>query len=573
MTIELLSGNVQVVGTDMDNYKNQKSKEVGLITDSNNRTFRIQDCGNEVFLGPTEVFFNQTDALNNRNATSVTDALNQNKDFTHIGGLRNERDTMFWSFYLGEDTPELTIYGSLKTKNVGAELAVTIDNSFTEVITLQDAGDNYCFVLLVKNLREGKHDLEMTIRTNDTDKSIAKVYYLKLVNEICTTVTNYAVRERWRPSAAHAKFYYNNTSNKTRAWVMEIKKEPSLSCFSPMTAPFGYYGPVFSNKETDLSTSVNFSLWSFGKNDPEPPQHQFSRILAIGSPDGDFGEFTHEGTGVKIRNFNPWEKTNISKNYIMALRFEEDESYYNKYGDGRMYTFYSYFWNEIDSEWNLYGIGQTYFSNSLNTLNCGSFVEVPGVAETQRTNHIVRKVTFKGYRMGLSSLVWNKLNKMKSLYYNDEFTNKNWAVEGDKFVLSAGGLEQKYTSDIPLVNEIPDDGSEDPPYMNPDKLKVVEEFTLEPKIVSATINTTNKTINIGINVPLMSLESNTLTVYYGESDGLSIDRLWDGKQQFTQIPSGTTVLTVNYVDPQPKYVRILVQNDTMQVWSFKATEL
>jgi hypothetical protein len=66
-----------------------------------------------------------------------------------------------------------------------------------------------------------------------------------------------------------------------------------LGFYAPITTPFGYYGPTWLADGT-VNAGFNFSLWSYGRGQEEPPIEQLSHLLAIGNRDATFGGFGHE---------------------------------------------------------------------------------------------------------------------------------------------------------------------------------------------------------------------------------------------------------------------------------------
>ena len=72
---------------------------------------------------------------------------------------------------------------------------------------------------------------------------------------------------------------------------MEMDAVPGdLGFYAPITTPFGYYGPTWQADGT-VNAGFNFSLWSYGRGQEEPPVEQLSHLLAIGNRDATFGGF------------------------------------------------------------------------------------------------------------------------------------------------------------------------------------------------------------------------------------------------------------------------------------------
>ena len=98
-----------------------------------------------------------------------------------------------------------------------------------------------------------------------------------------------------------------------------------------------------------------FSLWSYGRGQAEPPIEQLSHLLAIGNRDATFGGFGHEGTGVKIRDWDPLTG-HKGQRQVLALRVVPSETYD---------TYYSYFISRIkmSGDYSVWGINTTKVSH------------------------------------------------------------------------------------------------------------------------------------------------------------------------------------------------------------------
>ena len=586
-SIKLFQDSAIVRVEDKTDYDNQKNQEIKLITDEVDPSIKYKtvSSGRHLFVGPSEVFFNSVGSLSSFKSGSNTDDLNQNKKFSYITGIKNVGDSFIFPLYFSKATNRCNFFFNLELVLDNSPLiSVKLGELFKQDVRLSKKPlDKYNFHVQMKNVPKGYHELKIKIKENPNPKTnIFKLNYIR----ISAGTLRYVVREIWRPLACHISFSRRETpqSNPSNnlAWIMEMEKLPSLSCFSPLDAPFGYYGPIMD--ENGKSSGVNFSLWSFGRNDSPPPIERFSRILAIGSPKGSFGEFTHEGTGVKIRNYNPWNGTNVSQKYVVALKFEDIGVYVNN-GKSKIYRFFSYFWNEVDQEWNLYGIGEKALGLNVNSLSLSSFIEVPGIAENQRTNHIKREVIYKGYVLNHDSNtetnIWNRINTMKPAYNGSDLTNKRWSITEDNyFKASCGGLEQKKVNYNQLIR-LPDSNEELPSYMSPEKLAFLNEQTidnLKPTILShekIQSDTGKWSVKFNINIPFKNFnnDTNTVELHYGNNEGLTIERLWDNKQTFTNQPNGDSSIKLTDLTDQQvniiKFARVLVKDNRYQFWSFE----
>ena len=574
--------NTLVCTKDNERYQTQFKSPYFILNKNteNSQAYYVQNAIIEnnkrlLYLGPNEVFFNQVKAMMNHKKTTSTDIWNQTKEFDYIYNLRQKNTSMYWPFYVPKFIGMITVHGYMTLKK-NTKIEVLLDNTHSLLLDLiheegSTSVNKYTFVFKMKNVKIGFHSIQIRLTENN---DIGRFHYLKLV----TWRDLYVVRERWRPLAAHASLT-TKSGGKNDAWILSVQPiNPSLGCFSPITTPFGYYGAVI---EADGSSNgVNFSLWSYGRHEPKPPTYKLSRLLAIGDPYGIFGEYGHEGTGVKIRNFNPW-KTNSSQIYTLALKYKPDPN--QIYQDGQIYTYFSYYWDELNEEWKLYGIGEEFRKKHklFKSLTVGSFVEVPGVAEVQRTNHVERVIQYNGYLHNKYDNKWRKINNIIKKYTSDDMkdkhTNKQWKISNDnKFQMIAGGIKQYDVDTKNRILSLPlqEDDDHRPLYMHPTKLAKLDEVIPYPNIISHHIaetegpnNTINKILKLIVEIPDKDYLHNTVYIYCGPKDGLTILSEWPKKYyKFNNKLTGTVGLELPY-NENNKYYRVLVKDKGIQVWS------
>ena len=427
------------------------------------------------------------------------------------------------------------------------------------IITNNQNDDDYIWTCKIIGFDKGFHSIEL-FPTHIPKKIIGlgNLHYLKL----SVKPHGHIIRERWRPNAAHSYFYSSETKN-IDAWAISISKElPSLHSYNPFITPFGYYG--ISTDKDGYAGNVNFSLWSYKKNDPPPATYKLSRIIAIGHPTAEFGHFSHEGTGVKIRDFDDLWNSNTSKEYVFALRMVHDKQSYN---DGQLNIFYSYYWDEGLEKWKLYGVAKKFNKGSnLDTLETGAFVEVTGASTKERSCQAERKLFYRGYVRDKSYKTWRLIDEMKGLLNGDAIRNKSWGQDDGYFYMSAGGLVQNdltpFKDKIKLSTE--DEGSEpqQPKYIN--KIHQIDEELPFPTIISHEATDTQLSLNI--NIPDKNKNNNKIVVYYGDEDGLSIDNMWQHKKTFYNKSNGNHELNIN-VKKKPTYCRVLVKDDELQIFN------
>jgi hypothetical protein len=366
------------------------------------------------------------------------------------------------------------------------------------------------------------------------------------------------LRKRWRPAAAHTKFSSSRAPNNVRLWVMEMDAKPGdLGFYSPITTPFGYYGPTWQADGT-VNAGINFSLWSFGRGKPEPPVEQLSHLLAIGNRRAKFGGFDHEGTGVKIRDWQPLEGRQ-GQHQVLALRVEPGEDYD---------TYFSYSYAADQKRWQLFGVGNKFNRKKpLKSLWVGSFVEVPGPPHVQRTGAYERAMRYRGWVMDNDG-AWYPLNQMA----NGNVNRKTGTTHTDRgltddgwFYLQTGGWTFRKAAKDRYVRMEAQEQTPVPDYLGQEDvafLKTVpSEITVSiDKLSAKTLDGTFRIRNPGRNAEV--------TVYWGKDEGLTFADRWQNQQivrsprenantfSIERLPGGRTV-----------YVRMLLRNDDGQFWS------
>ena len=559
---------------DQIEYSEQRTHSIELKSDIlTSKQYLMQAGINEIgkthiYLGPNEVFFVDRKKLNCKQDGTSTDPLNQNKYYSYITNFKEINDGLYWGVHTSTRCSAiLNCKMDIKMGNENAKFLLVVDRKVSKELTINnDQNDeDYTWTCKIRGLEKGFHSIEL-YASHIPNKSIGlgNLHYLKL----SCKPNGHIIRERWRPNAAHCNFFSSETAN-TDAWTMSIKKElPTLQSYNPLTTPFGYFGSGTDGE--GCAGNINFSLWSYGKNDPIPETYKLSRILAIGHPTAEFSHFSHEGTGVKIRNFdNVWD-SNTSKEYVFGLRMVHDSQTYN---DGQLNIFYSYYWDEGKEEWKIYGVAKKFNKNKdLDTLKVGAFVEVTGASSNERSCQVERKIFYRGYFRDTTSQEWRLIDELKPLLNGDTIKNKSWGQEDYSFYVSTGGLVQNdlsgYTGKIKLSTE--DEGSEpqQPKYM--DKIYQINNNLPFPIITSHEISESQFVLNIDI--PDKNNNNNQIIVYYGNEDGLTIDRMWEHKVTFNKKTNRVHELKIDIVEP-PKYCRILVRDDELQIFNLNTYKL
>ena len=575
---QIFSEDIDENNNDVNTYRKQRNNPISIELDSvTNKYYKMQkgivdDRFTDLFLGPNEVYFNQRNSINCRQSDTSNDELNQKKLFSHIDGLENSKDVMYWPFYSPKNKADITVNCSadIYSRNMESQFILSIDGKKHTRLKIEknmDDEDLYIWTCRIRRVKRGFHYLELGFdNVEDKKVGLGKLNFLKLTSKSQLRV----VRERWRPAATHAKFKSSN-AEKIDSWVMTVHNEsPTLSSYNPLTTPFGYYGTTL--KSDGSASGVNFSLWSYGQKQQEPPLHKLSHLLAIGHPTADFSHFSHEGTGVKIRNYNNLWDSNTSKKYTFAMKMERDP---RDFSDGQLNIYYTYFWNEGKAKWQLFGAGKKFNTNKNNPLFLGSFVEVPGPANVERSNHVERRVFYSGYVRDQKNKEWRMVDTMITAKGKDQFSNKQWGMNGDNFFMSAGGLVQYEVEKQPTKIFMNNDEDilgvpYEPIYM--DKISQIEAPLPFPSILShkirEPIGRTQGRLKLQLSIPEKNSQTNTVWVYIGNIDGLTIAKKWDNNYSFKNVKNGIEEIEIPY-SKSKKFCRILVKDAELQIWSFE----
>lgn len=637
------------------------------------RTMVKEEDVHVLYLGPNEVFFNKTGNLRCVRSAGSEDALNQKKLFSHVTGIHVKNQHVFWGFFVQDDgtasaeTKETTgpadrskrvsvggalLFDRSKTAEAGAgskadvpgthtvrfDLCLTPERqakkkrrgSKTRTVVIRVDGFDapalhlvvtpsdtlYAANFEVKGLVPGYHTLEICLQEDYLYKSgFGKIRYLRAWSEDGLLS---AVRERWRPFACHISFGSSRVKNASTVIMGMCQLLPSLRSYNPIVARYGYDGFCF-NGEGGVSpdNGMNQSVWSFGRKGTRPPMYKMSHGLFVNSARAEFGGFSHEGTGFKWRNFGPQFRGNVSGEHVIVRRFFPEPGYV--YGDGRIYRCDTWYWDEEGDRQDLpeedrgrfrrYGTIRFFTTRKMTTVLTRAFIEVPGVAEVQRTGHVPRGVSYRGYVQDAETKSWHLLDRMQN--YPGQHTNKVWSTndEGTRFVASAGGLSYR-TLPGPKMLEISEEGfyeegddDEDPDpdqdgpvshdavggfglnidgdesmldeqdsRQTPRYMQFVDQLDVPipwPTVQSHARKGTNE-VSVTINIPDKRSSKNRVTICYGHKDCLTFETEWDKKA--TKVVESNGPLTVDLPNASSgrgsaMYLRILVQDEDLQVWS------
>ena len=309
------------------------------------------------------------------------------------------------------------------------------------------------------------------------------------------------LRARWRPAAVHCR-YDSSTVNEPTIWVFESQSIGQGSNYSPMTTNFGYFGATF-DADNRASGGVNFSMWAASKQDSAlPPIRTMPHLLATGNPEAEFSGFGHEGSGVKIRGWEPF--AHHPKEVIQALRMETDREFE---------TYYGYLWDDRKDRWILFAAGrQPVRHGRPRTLSATSFCEVPGPPDVERTGDLVREIKRRGWFYG-NDEQWHAVDLC-------EMTGKKGVVnkwigksEDGWLTMGMGGMEFFKSGEpvtIPLNQTLPH-------YLQPEKARQLFQLPVEFQSHSAKAEGRSASVKYRVK-PLKSAKAQ---LFYGEVDCLT----------------------------------------------------
>lgn len=421
--------------------------------------------------------------------------------------------------------------------------------------------------------RAGFHRLQIE-SLSDGDQ--LRVHWVGLAG--AATENGGVVRKRWRPSASHAQFYASSMGDSARVsmWVMELDAVPDgYGFYGPITTPFGYFGSPWDGKG-NVRPTLNFSLWSFGQNQEAPPIDQLSQIIAVGNPRASFGGFTHEGTGAKIRNWNPYQGRSEGRQRL-ALRIEPGvpTRNYDRY--------YAYFYDFENSRWQLFGVGEKFvrqrllnrpnFEPDVFSMRIGSFVEVVGGPRGSRTGVYPRRMRYRGWIMDQDG-DWHNIDKMAYGNVNRRtgLTHTRRGLDDDGWFFNETGswfwrVPEGGNNDF-VINENPLD-AEDVDFLSSKDLRTLQSVPSAIRVVSADME--GRKLRLKFEVENAG-ENPSATVFWGHADGRALEHRWlESYSLENEIVEGSNILSLDIgnLKGDEVFLRMLLENEMGRFFSFE----
>jgi len=364
------------------------------------------------------------------------------------------------------------------------------------------------------------------------------------------------LRKRWRPAAAHVKFFNQAQPDAVRLWVMEMDGVPGeLGFYSPITTPFGYYGPTWKADGT-VNTGFNFSLWSYGRQQAEPPIEQLSHLTAIGSRTAGFGHFGHEGTGVKIRDWEP-----------LAGRQGQRQTIALRVSPGKVYdTYYSYFYAADQQRWRLFGVGNKAHGGKLfKSLWVGSFVEVSGPPPRQRTGIYERTMRYRGWVMDDAGR-WYPLDRMSNgnIDRASGRTHTARGVTDDGWMYLRTGGWKFYNAPAGPEIAVPATSRAAVPYLGDDDVAFLTSVPSSIEVTAAHL--VEDRVQIRFEVRNLGAQPEVVA-YWGAEEGLTFAERWSKHAVTNRVREGANEWWVPVEEfAKPLKLRLLLRHDDGQFW-------
>jgi hypothetical protein len=511
-----------------------------------------------LLLTPNEVFFPKLGlrATGTGNVPDI-DKLNGGNSFANIEEW-DSGDVAQWGVYF-QRTGEIKVRVCMSGVKPGNPFLLKLGESSSPISIdpiVEDPADGnaQCVATISMVVTEpGMQILNLTSQSVDAN---ATLHWIEVSG---AAVRGAAVlRKRWRPAAAHTKFTSSTVTGDVRMWVMELDAVPGdLGFYCPITTPFGYYGPTW-NADGTVGSGFNFSLWSFGRDQAEPPVNQLAHLLAIGNRQATFGQFNHEGTGVKVRDWQPLAGRQGGRQTI-ALRVEPGPTHD---------TYFSYFYAADEKCWRLFAVGNDYNRGKpIRSLWVGSFVEVPGPPPVQRTGPYERTMRYRGWVMDAAG-TWHRLDQMVNGNVDRESGLTHTArgvTEDGWFYLRTGGWTFRKASTDQVLKLKTQQQSQHPDYLS---RQDVAFLTSVPSAITASIGRRTRD-HVDGKYYIQNLgDDATVTIFWGASEGLTFAERWENQLTIDSPQEGENDFVIETPSQSnPVSIRMLLRNSEGQFWT------
>jgi len=407
------------------------------------------------------------------------------------------------------------------------------------------------------------------VEITDEKSGVGKLHRVELYGPAVADA--HLLRARWRPAAVHGG-YDSSKIDDGRLLVTTTRSTVPISNYSPITTPFGYYGTSFTGDKKS-NGEFNFSMW--GRDGAASDLKQMPHLLGVGSPEGEFSGFGHEGSGVKPRGWTPMPDQ--PELCVQALRVEAGEFYD---------TYFGYYFDHPTEAWKFYGAGKKWHGGKPNAhLKVGSFCEVPGPPQVERTGDIYREVRRRGwYRDGEAWVVMDDYSPSGNGSKGDVPVNKRWFMTDEgEYAMGCGGI-RFYTASEP---DAPSASGELPYFLESESVASLFTMPIEFSSIEAT-ELTGNSATIDVNIAKGDNLRNG-KVYYGTQNALTFaprelhgteknselsqavnESAWQSSATFETAKVGANRVVLNELEPDTTYhYRVLIDNDVSRIWNSK----
>ena len=494
-------------------------------------------------------------------------------NYAVLSNWKKTDGTIRWHLWLGRrGQVRFNVHLNVAAKEAGSKLSASFSGVTHNVETVVSGAQQAQPWNLVFDVEEpGEHTFEIAaLKVANSQSGVGELHRIDVYGS--AVPDSQLLRARWRPAAVHGG-YASTRVDQSRMWVMATRSTSNSSSYSPITTPFGYFGTSFDASGRSTG-GFNFSMWAAGRGGKVPPLERMPHLLAAGSPDAQFSGFGHEGSGVKLRGWTPMpDRPEVC---IQALRVENDGNYH---------TYYGYFWDHSSKQWKLYAVGRKWSGGKPVThLQPGSFCEVPGPPNVQRTGDVPREVRRRGWFRDELAGRWEPMDCF--LCRGKGTLNKSWFVSDQgEFVMRTGGMRHYAFKSPPVAQTT----MPLPEYLSPEATRQLENLPAEFSAVEVVKSTAT---SVELNIVMKRAGTNARAdFYYGEKDCLTFakrelhstergssvsrstlaeDRSWLKHVSIASLKDGGNRITITGLKPSTTwFYRVLVTNDEGKLWTFE----
>ncbi|MFT5468419.1 MAG: hypothetical protein ACI8UO_003528 [Verrucomicrobiales bacterium] len=381
------------------------------------------------------------------------------------------------------------------------------------------------------------------------------------------------LRVRWRPAAVHGGYDTAKVEN-AKLLVFTTRSNCDISSYSPITTPFGYYGTSFDGDRRS-NGSFNFSMW--GQEQAAFDLKTMPHLLGVGSPEGEFSGFGHEGSGVKPRGWDPMPDR--PELVVQALRVVSEDDYD---------CYYGYYFDHPTNAWKFYGAGKKWHDGKPREhIKLGSFCEIPGPPQNERTGDVYREVRRMGWAHDDGK--WIPLEQFSpggTGSSGDLPVNKSWFTTKDgEYAMGCGGI-RLYQHKASLVKA--GGGGELPYFLASPTIQNIFSMPVQFGEVQAT-EVASDSATIEIDVPGGG-ELKAGAVYFGTQDSLTfaprelhgteknselsqtiLRNAWESVAEISAAHEGVNRVTLDGLKPETTYFyRVLMTNSVSRIWNHES---